>query len=180
MKNSLLRVNDVIYLSCIWVAGLSVTGMALIIPWGIFARYVLRSGAGWPEPVAILLMAIFTFVGAAASYRAGAHMAVTTLTDRLPAALQRYVDLLDGRLGTVVVVADARQPLFAYFEVAPRAFERRHDDAPASGMPDLQRQRNHVADRPITVRRLHDAANVFLRGSGQGEGEQTEGDKQGE
>lgn len=94
MKNSLLRVNDLIYLSCIWVAGLSITGMALIIPWGIFARYVLRTGSGWPEPVAILLMAIFTFVGAAASYRAGAHMAVSTLTDRLPAALQRYVDLL--------------------------------------------------------------------------------------
>lgn len=94
MKNSLLRVNDLIYLSCIWVAGLSITVMALIIPWGIFARYVLRTGSGWPEPVAILLMAIFTFVGAAASYRAGAHMAVSTLTDRLPAALQRYVDLL--------------------------------------------------------------------------------------
>lgn len=94
MKNSLLRLNDLIYLSCIWVAGLSITAMALIIPWGIFARYVLRSGAGWPEPVAILLMAIFTFVGAAASYRAGAHMAVTTLTDRMPASWQRYVDLL--------------------------------------------------------------------------------------
>lgn len=94
MKNSLLRVNDVIYLSCIWVAGLSITAMALIIPWGIFARYVLRTGAGWPEPVAILLMAIFTFVGAAASYRAGAHMAVTTLTDRMPASWQRYIDLL--------------------------------------------------------------------------------------
>lgn len=94
MKNTLLRTNDIIYLGCIWVAGLAITGMSLIIPWGIFARYVLRSGAGWPEPVAILLMAIFTFVGAAASYRAGAHMAVTTLTDRMPAVWQRYVDLL--------------------------------------------------------------------------------------
>ncbi len=94
MKNSLLRVNDLIYLGCIWVAGVAITAMAMIIPWGIFARYVLRSGAGWPEPVAILLMAIFTFVGAAASYRAGAHMAVTTLTDRMPASCQRYIDLL--------------------------------------------------------------------------------------
>ncbi|HCL76988.1 TRAP transporter small permease [Stutzerimonas nitrititolerans] len=94
MKNTLLRTNDLIYLGCIWVAGLSVTGMALIIPWGIFARYVLGSGAGWPEPVAILLMAIFTFIGAAASYRAGAHMAVTTLTDRLPAAWQGFIDIL--------------------------------------------------------------------------------------
>lgn len=41
MKNLLLRINDRLYMTCIWVAGLSVLGVALIIPWGIFARYVL-------------------------------------------------------------------------------------------------------------------------------------------
>lgn len=94
MKDRLLRVNDVIYMSCIWVAGLAVAAMSLMIPWGIFARYVLGSGSSWPEPVAILLMVLFTFVGAAASYRAGAHMAVTMLTDRLPSRLQGYVEIL--------------------------------------------------------------------------------------
>ncbi|NQD91791.1 TRAP transporter small permease [Pseudomonas sp. CrR25] len=94
MKNMLLRVNDVIYQACIWVAGLAIVVMALIIPWGIFARYVLGSGAGWPEPIAILLMVLFTFIGAAASYRAGAHMAVTTVTDRMPAEWQPYIALL--------------------------------------------------------------------------------------
>lgn len=94
MKNTLLRVNDVIYTSCIWVAGLSVAIMALIIPFGIFTRYVLGSGSSWPEPVAILLMVLFTFIGAAASYRAGAHMAVAMVTDRMPQNVQRYVDIL--------------------------------------------------------------------------------------
>ncbi len=94
MKNTLLRVNDVIYTSCIWVAGLSVATMAVIIPWGIFTRYVLGSGSSWPEPVAILLMVLFTFVGAAASYRAGAHMAVSMATDRMPQHLQRYIEIL--------------------------------------------------------------------------------------
>ncbi|HSX91267.1 MAG TPA: TRAP transporter small permease [Pseudomonas sp.] len=94
MKNTLLRVNDAIYLTCIWVAGLAIAVMALIIPWGIFARYVLGNGAGWPEPVSILLMVLFTFVGAAASYRAGAHMAVTTFTDRLPVAWQPALGVL--------------------------------------------------------------------------------------
>lgn len=94
MKNMLLRVNDVIYKACIWVAGLAIVVMALIIPWGIFARYVLGTGAGWPEPVAILLMVLFTFIGAAASYRAGAHMAVTTVTDRMPDQWQPYITVL--------------------------------------------------------------------------------------
>ncbi|MFL9812830.1 TRAP transporter small permease [Stutzerimonas sp. VN223-3] len=94
MKNTLLRVNDAIYMSCIWIAGMAIVVMSLIIPWGIFARYVLGTGAGWPEPVAILLMVIFTFLGAAASYRAAAHMAVTMFTDRLPEYLHRHVELL--------------------------------------------------------------------------------------
>lgn len=94
MKSFFLRLNDTLYRSCIWVAGLSVLAMTLIIPWGIFARYILGTGSSWPEPVAILLMVVFTFVGAAASYRAGAHMAVSMATDRLPPALRGVVAML--------------------------------------------------------------------------------------
>ncbi|QHG63672.1 TRAP transporter small permease [Pseudomonas putida] len=91
MKMLFLSVNDTLYRTCIWVAGLSVLTMSLIIPWGIFARYVLGTGSSWPEPVAILLMVLFTFIGAAASYRAGAHMAVAMITDRLPEPVRRVV-----------------------------------------------------------------------------------------
>ncbi|MEO7852700.1 MAG: TRAP transporter small permease [Rubrivivax sp.] len=82
------RALDTLYLACIWIAALSVLLMSLIIPVGVFARYVLGFGAQWPEPIAILLMVIFTFFGAAAAFRAGSHIAVAMLTDRLPAALQ--------------------------------------------------------------------------------------------
>ncbi|MBO9550775.1 TRAP transporter small permease [Pseudomonas sp.] len=91
MKMLFLSVNDTLYRACIWVAGLSILTMSLIIPWGIFARYVLGTGSSWPEPVSILLMVLFTFIGAAASYRAGAHMAVAMVTDRLPEPLRRLV-----------------------------------------------------------------------------------------
>jgi TRAP-type C4-dicarboxylate transport system permease small subunit len=78
-----------VYLACIWVAGLSIFVMSLIIPWGMFTRYVLGTGSQWPEPIAILLMVVFTFIGAAAAYRAGGHIAVAMLTDRLcPPGLQ--------------------------------------------------------------------------------------------
>ena len=83
MKNTVLRFNDLLYRACIGIAGLSVLTMTLIIPWGIFARYVLGSGSSWPEPTAILLMVVFTFFGAAASYRAGAHMAVAMAVERV-------------------------------------------------------------------------------------------------
>jgi TRAP-type C4-dicarboxylate transport system permease small subunit len=52
-------------------------------------------------------MMVFTFIGAAAAYRAGAHIAVGMLTDALPAPAQRVlarlVDLL--MLGVCAFVA---------------------------------------------------------------------------
>lgn len=89
MKNTILRFNDMLYRISIGIAGLSVLTMSLIIPWGIFARYVLGTGSSWPEPTAILLMVVFTFFGAAASYRAGAHMAVSMAVDRMPETTRR-------------------------------------------------------------------------------------------
>ncbi|MFJ2464469.1 TRAP transporter small permease [Pseudomonas sp. NPDC087615] len=98
MKNLLLGINDRIYMACIWVAGLSVLTISLIIPWGVFARYVLGTGSSWPEPTSILLMMVFTFVGAAASYRAGAHMAVAMLTDRMPPPLRKCMGIVSQLL----------------------------------------------------------------------------------
>lgn len=89
MKNTLLRINDILYRVCIGIAGFSILIMTLIIPWGIFARYVLGSGSSWPEPTAILLMVVFSFFGAAASYRAGAHMAVSMAVDRMPLQVRK-------------------------------------------------------------------------------------------
>ncbi|MDB5749801.1 MAG: C4-dicarboxylate transporter [Ramlibacter sp.] len=89
MTHPIVRFLDGLYLACIWISGLALVVMCMIIPMGVFARYVLGFGAQWPEPVAILMMVVFTFFGAAAAYRAGAHIAVSMLTDRLPAALEK-------------------------------------------------------------------------------------------
>lgn len=80
---------DALYLGCLWAAGLAIALMSLIVPVGVVLRYGFGIGARWPEPIAILLMMVFTFIGAAAAYRAGGHIAVTMLSDRLSAAAQR-------------------------------------------------------------------------------------------
>jgi TRAP-type C4-dicarboxylate transport system permease small subunit len=89
MNHPVVRALDGLYLACIWISGIALAVMCLVIPVGVFARYVLGFGAQWPEPIAILMMVLFTFFGAAAAYRAGAHIAVQMLTDRLPRPLQR-------------------------------------------------------------------------------------------
>ena len=98
MSELYLKWMDRLYLLAMAVAGLSLLVMTIVIPIGIFSRYVLNRGESWPEPIAIICMVTFTFIGAAVSYRAGSHIAVNMLTDRLPASLQRLcarvVDLL--------------------------------------------------------------------------------------
>jgi len=89
MDSLFTRALDAIYRLCIWVSGAAIVAMSLIVPWGVFARYVLGSGSSWPEPIAIMLMVIFTFLGGAAAYRAGAHIAVQMFTEQLPPPLRK-------------------------------------------------------------------------------------------
>lgn len=95
---------DAVYLACVWSAGISILAMSLIIPWGVFTRYVLGSGSAWPEPIAILLMMVFTFIGAAAAYRAGSHIAVTMLSDALPPLLRRAAAVVSDLLMLVAAI----------------------------------------------------------------------------
>lgn len=89
---------DILYRISMWIAGLALLIMVAIIPVGIFARYVMNSALSWPEPVAIICMVTFTFIGAAVSYRAGSHIAVSMVTDRLSEPLRKvcfvFADLM--------------------------------------------------------------------------------------
>lgn len=93
---------DHLYRACIWTAGAAIVLMSLIVPVGVFMRYVVGVGAQWPEPIAILLMVVFTFIGAAAAYRSGGHIAVTMVTDALPPAWQRSAGRLVDALMLLV------------------------------------------------------------------------------
>lgn len=102
MKKPFVASMDVLYLACIWSAGVAIVAMSIIIPWGVFTRYVLGTGSQWPEPIAILLMMVFTFLGAAAAYRANGHIAVTLLTDVLPVPVRELARVLVDLLMMVV------------------------------------------------------------------------------
>jgi TRAP-type C4-dicarboxylate transport system permease small subunit len=69
------------------VAGTALVLISAVIPWAVFTRYVLNSAASWPEPAAILLTIVLTFIGAAACYRRGVHMNVSFFVVMLPARL---------------------------------------------------------------------------------------------
>jgi len=49
--------------------GIALIVITLIIPYGVFMRYVMNSPSSWPEPFAVVMMVMFSFVGGAAVYR---------------------------------------------------------------------------------------------------------------
>ena len=100
----LRRAMDVLYRACAIIAGSALVLISLIVPWGVYTRYVLESAASWPEPMAILLSIVLTFFGAAVCYRAGVHMRVTVARDLLPPLSARVVDLIAEGLMALVSI----------------------------------------------------------------------------
>jgi TRAP-type C4-dicarboxylate transport system permease small subunit len=88
------RLMDVLYDACVIVAGIALVLISAVIPWAVYTRYVLNRAASWPEPLAVLLMIVLTFIGAAACYRVGLHMRVGFFVSLLPGRLQRAIALL--------------------------------------------------------------------------------------
>ncbi|HMD62837.1 MAG TPA: TRAP transporter small permease [Stellaceae bacterium] len=105
-------VMDALYRFCVIVSGGALVLISAVIPWGVFTRYVLNSAASWPEPMAILLTIVLTFFGAAACYRAGAHMSVSVVVRALSPPLRRVIEplaeMLVALVGFFMVIWGAR------------------------------------------------------------------------
>jgi TRAP-type C4-dicarboxylate transport system permease small subunit len=81
MKATFVRAMDVLQRIAMIIAGSCLVVITLIIPWGVFTRYVLGFGSAWPEPLAVLLMIWFSFMAAAVCYREGLHIGVSIATN---------------------------------------------------------------------------------------------------
>ena len=95
---------DALYLVCVAVAGSALVLISAVVPWGVYTRYILNSAASWPEPAAILLAIVLTFIGAAACYRVGAHMNVALLARALGPPWRRLVELAAEALMALISV----------------------------------------------------------------------------
>src|SRR5262245_7567082 len=92
MRDAYRKAMEGLYLVCIVASGLAMLVITIIIPIGVFFRYVLNSALSWPEPAATVMMVAFSFLGGAAVYRANVHIAVEALlnavTRRMRALMQ--------------------------------------------------------------------------------------------
>jgi len=88
------RAMDALYLACVVVAGVALVLISAVIPWAVYTRYVINRAASWPEPTAVLLTIVLTFIGAAACYRRQLHMNVSFFVFLLPPLMHRLADLV--------------------------------------------------------------------------------------
>jgi len=104
MHHAFRSAMDALYLACVAVAGSALVLISAVIPWGVYTRYVLNSAASWPEPTAVLLAIVLTFIGAAACYRAGTHMNVGVLVNALHPPWRRVVELAAEALMALISI----------------------------------------------------------------------------
>jgi TRAP-type C4-dicarboxylate transport system permease small subunit len=99
MQARYVAAMDVLQRLCMLIAGVCLVVITIIIPWGVFTRYVLNYGSSWPEPMAVLLMIWFSFTAAALCYREQLHISVQVL----PAVLRGLPRLLVGSLAELAM-----------------------------------------------------------------------------
>jgi TRAP-type C4-dicarboxylate transport system permease small subunit len=98
MKAQYIKAMDAMHKACLVLAGCCLVIITLIIPWGVFTRFVLNSASSWPEPLAVLLMIALSFLSAVVCYREYLHIGVGIV----PALLEGPAKIV---LGILIEVA---------------------------------------------------------------------------
>ncbi|MBB4006844.1 TRAP transporter small permease [Allorhizobium taibaishanense] len=87
MKNSMRRVaiiTDALARGALWVAGIGLVLMTVFIAAQVFWRYLLGSSLMWSEPVSVMIMGWFIFLGAAVGIKEGYHLSFDVLLYVIP------------------------------------------------------------------------------------------------
>src|SRR5215475_14339043 len=101
MKQHYFRAMDAVHSGCLFVAGACIVLITIIVPYGVFTRYVLNSAASRPEPMAVLLIIVLLFLSAVFCYREHLHICFGIL----PALLKEPAKSLLGWFLEICVLA---------------------------------------------------------------------------
>lgn len=75
---------DLIALVCRVVTGIALVVLTVIFGWLVFGRYVLNATPTWVEQVALLLVMLIAFLGAAVGVHDNTHLSVSILRSSVP------------------------------------------------------------------------------------------------
>lgn len=85
------RVLDGLSRLCLALAGVAMVVLTAIFGWLVYGRYVLNATPTWVEQVALLLVMVITFLGAAAGIHQRTHLTVSLLQDLAGPTVRRIL-----------------------------------------------------------------------------------------
>lgn len=90
------------------VVGALMSGLAVLVCWQVFSRYVLKASPFWVEEIVVTAMMWIGLLGAAALVWRGSHMSLELLVKRLPEGARTWAeaatDLVIAAFGAFVAV----------------------------------------------------------------------------
>lgn len=114
---------DVIARICRFITGLSLVVLTVIFGWLVFGRYVLNATPTWVEQVALLLVMLIAFIGAAVGVYEHTHLSVTLLrsgvASRVRTVLVVISDVIMAGFGALMLWYGTQLTLFKWGSLIP-------------------------------------------------------------
>ncbi len=112
-----------LYLACIVLCVLSIVCMTGLIFTGVVMRYAFEMGARFSEPMSIFFTVQLTMYGAAACYRAKAHLQIHFFVNLMPEHLRiiprRLVELLMAGIAVFMIYFGLSLAEMTWFQAYP-------------------------------------------------------------
>ncbi|WP_270935006.1 TRAP transporter small permease [Falsiroseomonas oryzae] len=104
LRGAVLAVDRVTTTVVTWAACAALALAACMAIGQVFMRYVVRQPTAWSEPVVQMAVIWMVYLGAAATFRAGALVAIDLLVDRLRGRWQRGLRVVIAACALVLLL----------------------------------------------------------------------------
>lgn len=91
MINHFNSILDHLATLCRLITGFSLVVLTVIFGWLVFGRYVLNATPTWVEQLALLLVMVIAFLGAAVGVHENTHLSVSLFRDAAPRTMRQIL-----------------------------------------------------------------------------------------
>lgn len=116
-------VLDLIAFACRIITGVALVVLTVIFGWLVFGRYVLNATPTWVEQVALLLVMLIAFLGAAVGVHENTHLSVSVLRTAVPQRLRTIfvviTDVFMAGFGGLMLWYGAKLTIFKWGSLIP-------------------------------------------------------------
>ncbi|MDW3222091.1 MAG: TRAP transporter small permease [Paracoccaceae bacterium] len=114
---------DMVAFACRIITGVALVVLTVIFGWLVFGRYVLNATPTWVEQVALLLVMLIAFLGAAVGVHEHTHLSVNVLRTAVPTRVRQLfviaTDVIMAVFGGLMLWYGAQLTLFKWGSLIP-------------------------------------------------------------